>query len=134
MDMSTEMWPFAAGRRSQNVVVRSIALVLALAGGACGVRDRELLVGRYVVRGRPGEAWVLEDDGSCRIERGTTVSRCEWEYREDASGVRLLVTMAEGGTGGSAHRRRYRLTPSRWPGQPVTMPLDRHATLEKAPP
>jgi hypothetical protein len=119
--------------RPQNAGVRPLpALLLALACGACGVREREALVGRYVVRGRPGEAWVLEDDGSCRIERGATVVRCEWEYREDASGVTLLVTLAEGAAG-STHRRRYRLTPSRWPGQPVTIPLDREATLEKAP-
>jgi hypothetical protein len=108
---------------------RCLAVVLALAALGCGVREREALVGRYAVRGRAGEAWVLEDDGTCRVERGPQIEACEWEYTEDASGTKLRVTMAA--PAGSAHRRRYVLTPSKWPGQPVTIPLAPDATMEK---
>lgn len=108
---------------------RAGLLLAALA--ACGVRDRETLFGRYAARGRPGEFWVLDPDGGCRIERGRTVEACEWEYRERALGTTVVVTI--GGAGGR-HTRRYVLTPSRWPGQPVTIPLTRDVTLEKVEP
>lgn len=108
---------------------RRLALLLALSALGCGVRSRDALIGRYAVRGRAGEAWVLEDDGTCRVERGPAVEACEWEYSEDAAGTKLRVTMSD--PAGSAHRRRYILTPSKWPGQPVTIPLARDATLEK---
>ena len=109
--------------------MRRFLLLLAVTTLACGVAGRDMLIGRYAVRGRPGEAWVLEDDGTCRIERGTAVEACEWEYREDASGTKLRVTMS--GPAGPQPRRRYVLTPSKWPGQRVTIPLTRDATLEK---
>ena len=62
------------------------------------------------------------------IERAGTRQACEWEYREGPEGTRLLVTVAPGPGG---IRTRYVLTPSKWPGQPVTIPLTHGLTLEK---
>jgi hypothetical protein len=106
---------------------RLLVAVLAACAAACGVKEREALVGRYTVSGRAGEEWVLADDGTCRIHRAGASQACEWELREDASGTRLRVTLQAGG--GSP--RTYVLAPSRWPGRPVTIPLDASATLVK---
>ena len=100
----------------------------ALATAGCGVRDRQVLIGHYVVRGT-GEAWNLEEDGTCRIERGGEILACEWVYQEDEQGARLVVTVKRAGDAPST--LRYVLTPSKWLGQPVTIPLSASATLEK---
>jgi hypothetical protein len=102
------------------------ALVLVTAG--CGVRDRQVLIGHYVVPGT-GEAWTLEEDGTCRIERGGATLPCEWVYQEDEDGARLVVTVNRAGAAPST--LRYVLTPSKWLGQPLTIPLSASATLEK---
>lgn len=107
-----------------------VALALALATAGCGVRDRQVLVGHYVVA-TTGEAWTLQDDGTCRIERPGATEACEWVYREGEEGTRLVVTVKGAVGSPSTHSRRYVLTPSKWWGQPVTIPLSSTATLEK---
>lgn len=111
-----------------TISILIIASGVALAG--CGVRDRQVLVGHYVATGT-GEAWTLDDDGTCRIERAGATETCEWVYREGEDGTRLVVTLKGAGGGSPTHSRRYVLTPSRWLGQPVTIPLSSSATLEK---
>ena len=100
------------------------------ATAACGVSDRQVLVGHYVAPAT-GESWTLSDDGSCRIERAGATLGCEWVYREGEGGTRLVVTVQEAWGTAETHSRRYVLTPSKWPGQPVTIPLSSSATLEK---
>jgi hypothetical protein len=108
-----------------------LAAGLALAAtAACGVGERQVLVGHYVAPAT-GESWTLEEDGSCRIERAGATLACEWVYREGEGGTRLVVTLQDAGGAPATHARRYVLTPSKWPGQPVTIPLSSSATLEK---
>jgi hypothetical protein len=104
--------------------------LLALATAGCGIRDRQVLVGHYIVAAT-GEAWTLEDDGTCRIERAGDTLACEWVYREGEDGTRLVVTVKGAAGGPPTHSRRYVLAPSKWLGQPVTIPLSSSATLEK---
>jgi hypothetical protein len=111
-------------------MARGWLTLLALVAAGCGVSDRQALVGRYQVPAT-GETWTLEDDGSCRIERGRTVQACEWVYREDEEGTRLIVTVAGAAGGPAPHKRTYVLAPSKSPGRPITIPLSRSATLEK---
>ena len=106
----------------------SALLVAATAG--CGVRDRQVLVGQYVAAAT-GETWTLNEDGSCRIERPGGTEACEWVYRQGDDGTRLVVTVTGPAGTPSTHSRRYVLTPSKWIGQPVTIPLSSAATLEK---
>src|SRR5262245_753240 len=116
----------------EKVYARMCLLVgaMGLAAAGCGVRDRQVLVGHYVAAAT-GEAWTLEDDGTCRIERNGRIQACEWVYRQGEDGTRLVVTLT-GTRGASAtDSRRYVLTPSKWPGQRVTIPLSSSATLEK---
>ena len=96
---------------------------------ACGVSGREDLIGRYVVPST-GEAWTLREDGTCTIERGGARIPCEWEFRQRDGETRLVVS-ATAAAGAPPQGRRYVLTPSKWPGQPVTIPLSSSATLRK---
>jgi hypothetical protein len=106
-----------------------VALAALLAAG-CDVSGRQALVGRYQVPAT-GETWTLADDGSCRIERGGTVQACEWVYRQDEEGTRLIVTVAGAAGGPAPHARTYVLAPSKSPGRPITIPLSSSVTLEK---
>jgi hypothetical protein len=117
-------------RRSIRRVRLVLASVLAAASAACGVSGRDSLIGRYVVPST-GEAWTLRDDGTCTSERAGAVLACEWEYRERKGETRLVVTAAGSEDSARRHRRQYVLTPSKWPGRPVTIPLSASATLEK---
>jgi hypothetical protein len=117
----------AAGYR--RAAIWRLAPALGLACLACGVPGREALVGRYVAAAT-GEKWVLNDDGSCAIERAGTTVACEWEYRERMGETRLVVTITAV-PGSASPGRRYVLTPSKWPGRPVTIPLSPSATLER---
>lgn len=101
-----------------------------LACSACTTPPREAVVGRYVVPAT-GETWTLRDDGSCTIERGGFARPCEWEYRKDDRGTRVVVTVSDAAAGGAPHTHRYVLTPGKWAGQPVTLPLSSEDTLEK---
>lgn len=111
---------------------RGLVALLALAlAAACGVNGREDLVGRYETSGDgPGETWTLATDGTCTIVRrrgGATppeTTRCEWEYvhRGGRASLMLTVLPPEGATR-TRHRARYVLTPSRFPGGSVTIPL-----------
>jgi hypothetical protein len=103
---------------------------VVLAGAACGVRDRQVLVGHYVAAAT-GESWTLEDDGSCRIERAGLTQACEWVYRQGEGGTRLVVTLKGAPGMPDSYSRTYVLTPSQWLGQPITIPLSSSATLEK---
>jgi hypothetical protein len=114
-----------------RVAGRAAIAGLALLAAGCGVRDRQALVGRYVVDGT-GETWTLQDDGRCRIERNGATEACEWVFRQGEDGIRLVVTVGAGG-GPAAHSRRYVLAPGKWPGQPVTIPLSASRTLRKQP-
>jgi hypothetical protein len=94
---------------------------------ACGVRDREDLIGRY--EADPGgrhEVWTLREDGTCSIvrqtPRGEAQTGCEWELGERGGRRVLVVTVAEP-AGASRHRTTYVLTPSRFPGGVVSIPL-----------
>jgi hypothetical protein len=107
-----------------------VVCALAVAWAGCGVNGRESLIGRYVVPST-GEAWTLRDDGTCSIERSGVVLACEWEYRERLGETRLVVTAADAADAAPRHSLRYVLTPSKWPGRPVTIPLSPSATLEK---
>jgi hypothetical protein len=104
--------------------------LLAVATAGCGVHDRQVLVGHYVAPAT-GEIWTLDEDGSCRIERAGETEACEWVYRQGEDGTRLVVTVKAPAGPPSMHSRRYVLTPSKWIGQPVTIPLSPSATLEK---
>jgi hypothetical protein len=109
----------------------AVATLLALAAVmACGVDGRADLVGRYETSGDgPRETWTLAADGTCAIARPTTdgpmeSSRCEWEYVDRQGTTSLVVTMLPPeGAGGTRNRTRYVLTPSRFPGGTVTIPL-----------
>jgi hypothetical protein len=111
-------------------VTRIAVLALAAAVTGCGVPDRQVLVGRYVAA-ETGETWTLNPDGTCRIQRPGASEACEWLYREGEGGTRLVVTVTATAGGTPALSRRYVLVPSKWPGQPVTIPLSSSATLEK---
>lgn len=87
-------------------------------------------MGRYIVAAT-GETWTLRRDGTCTIERGGGTTPCEWEYRQDDHGTRVIVSVSDAAAGGAPHTRRYVLTPSKWPFQPVTLPLSKADTLEK---
>lgn len=106
-----------------------LSATLAAICVACGVGGREDLIGRYVVPAT-GEAWTLRDDGSCTIERGGTAIPCEWEFRRRDGETRLVV-VATVQVGAARNVRRYVLTPGKWPGRPVTIPLSASATLRK---
>ena len=111
-----------------RVVPRVLCLLaLALLATGCGVHDRGELVGRYAL-GAGEASWSLAADGTCLIERAGTREACEWVYREGPEGTRLVVTVPPGKSGIGT---RYVLTPSKWPGQPVTIPLTDELTLEK---
>ncbi len=110
-------------RRAVNVVT------LAL-GVSCGVNGRDDLVGRYETRGDgPRETWTLADDGTCGIVRpgrdaASETTRCEWEYVEREGRATLIVTvLARERDAAARHRTRYVLTPSRFPGAALTIPL-----------
>jgi hypothetical protein len=105
-------------------------IVLALAAG-CGVSERAELVGRYRAEGGGREEhWRLEADGTCEIARETherkvgTVS-CEWHWVERDGSRKLVITIRSGAATADAgvDQTRYVLTPSRFPGGPVTIPL-----------
>ena len=127
------MSPSVAGVHVKLYVQRFglLAVLAATAGAGCGVRDRQVLVGHYVAPAT-GESWTLEEDGSCRIERSGGALACEWVYqRLEGGGTRLVVTVRGAPGLPETHSRKYMLTPSKWPGQPVTIPLSSSATLEK---
>lgn len=108
-----------------------MAALLALGlGAACGIDGREDLVGRYETNGEgPRETWTLAADGTCAIVRPADdgkaeTTRCEWEYVDREGRTSLLVTVLPSeGVAGTRHRTRYVLTPSRFPGGTVTIPL-----------
>jgi hypothetical protein len=108
-----------------------VALLALALGAACGVSGREELVGRYETNGDgPRETWILAADGTCTIVRwrgGATppeTTRCEWEYVDRGGGASLIVTVLPPEAAvGTRHRARYVLTPSRFPGGTVTIPL-----------
>jgi hypothetical protein len=109
----------------------AVGTLLALAAvTACGVDGRADLVGRYETSGDgPRETWTFAADGTCAIVRPTTdgpkESRgCEWEYvdREGRTSLVVMVLPPDGGAG-TRHRARYVLTPSRFPGGTLTIPL-----------
>jgi hypothetical protein len=104
------------------------ALVTLALGAACGVDGREDLVGRYETSGGgPRETWTLAGDGTCAIARPAADGkdeRCEWEYVDREGRASLVVTMLPPDDAlGTRHRTRYVLTPSRFPGGTVTIPL-----------
>jgi hypothetical protein len=108
-----------------------VALLALTLGAACGVSGREDLVGRYETHGDgPRETWMLAADGTCTIVRQTgearppQSTRCEWEYVDREGRASLVVTVLPRDAGaGTRHRARYVLTPSRFPGGTVTIPL-----------
>lgn len=108
-----------------------MAAVVALALGAgCGVNGREDLVGRYETNGDgPRETWTLAADGTCTVVRPerdakSEATRCEWEYVDREGSTKLIVTvLAPEGDDAARHRTRYVLTPGRFPGGRVTIPL-----------
>jgi hypothetical protein len=109
------------------------AAVLVMAA-ACGVTEREDLVGRYETDSRR-ERWTLSADGTCERTRvipdgRTETSRCEWLWADRDGSRKLVVTLqspadspAEG-----AHRTQYVLAPSRVPGGRITIPLGADGT------
>lgn len=111
---------------------RRLRLAAGLVGGlaaACGVTEREDLVGRYETEGRR-ERWTLASDGTCERTRvaadgRTDTSRCEWQWSDRDGTRKLIVTLIppEGAAGAAGHQTRYVLAPSRVPGGPVTIPL-----------
>lgn len=108
-----------------------IAVVTLALCAACGVGGRADLVGRYEAKGDGRrEAWTLAADGTCTIVRRPVeamppeTTRCEWEYVDREGGASLVVTvLPPEGAVGTRHRTRYVLTPSRFPGGTVTIPL-----------
>jgi hypothetical protein len=116
----------------QDALNRSaVATLLALAAvTACGVDGRADLVGCYETSGDgPRETWTLAADGTCAIVRPTIDGpmesrRCEWEYVDRQGRTSLVVTVLPPDAGaGTRNRTRYVLTPSRFPGGTVTIPL-----------
>ena len=112
---------------------RRLRLAAAVAAGAlasaCGVTEREDLIGRYETEGRR-ERWTLAADGTCERTRvgadgQSETARCEWQWSDRDGSRKLIVTLLppEGASAASAHRTRYVLAPSRVPGGPVTIPL-----------
>jgi hypothetical protein len=105
-----------------------VVLTLAL-GAACGVDGREDLVGRYEADDDgPRQTWTLAGDGTCAIVRpgrdaASETTRCEWEYVEREGRTTLLVTVLAMENDAARQRIRYVLTPSRFPGSAVTIPL-----------
>lgn len=108
-----------------------VALLALALGAACGVSGREDLVGRYETNGDgPRETWMLAPDGTCTVARGRggatppETTRCEWEFVDRGGSASLVVTvLPPEGAAGMWHRTRYVLTPSRFPGGTVTIPL-----------
>jgi hypothetical protein len=124
--------PFRRAVSEKDYIRMGVLAVLAVLGATagCGVRDREVLVGQYVAPAT-GETWTLDEDGTCRIERTGATLPCEWVYRKGEDGTRLVVTVKGIPGAPESHSRRYVLTPSKWLGQPVTIPLSSTATLQK---
>lgn len=121
-------FPGTLNRHAARPALAATAACLA----ACGVSDRAELVGRYEARTERGtQAWTLEGDGTCRIERSPATGAnssapCEWTFAEHDGRRVLRVTVtvaAPGHPGESSHRTVYVLTPSRFPGGRVSIPL-----------
>jgi len=107
-----------------------VALLALGVGVACGVSGREDLVGRYEASGDGRQTWTLDADGTCTIVRRPgeatppQTTRCEWEYVDREGRASLVVTVLPPDAGaGTRDRMRYVLTPSRFPGGTVTIPL-----------
>lgn len=116
----------APARRRLRLATAVVAGALA---SACGVTEREDLVGRYETEGRR-ERWTLAADGTCErthvgADGRTESSRCEWQWSDRDGSRKLIVTLLppDGAPGRDGHHTRYVLAPSRSPGGPVTIPL-----------
>lgn len=111
--------------------LRAVVAVASLAA-ACGVSEREQLVGRYEAgAGDRRETWYLAADGTCEIARAGTVRRCEWELVERDGRRTLAVTLLPDTREATRHRTRLVLSPTRWPGGAVTIPLGATGELRK---
>jgi hypothetical protein len=103
--------------------LRALIAAAAIAAG-CHVSSRDDLVGRYVRSDEAApETWTLSADGTCRIARPTSVTRCEWEYVEREGRRTLVVTMLPDANDPVRHRTRLVLTPTQLPGGAVTIPV-----------
>jgi hypothetical protein len=107
-------------------------VAVASLAAACGVSEREQLVGRYEAgAGDRRETWYLAADGTCEIARAGTVRRCEWEFVERDGRRTLAVTLFPDAREATRHRTRLVLSPTRWPGGAVTIPLGATGELRK---
>ena len=109
----------------------TVALLGAFLAG-CGVSGREDVVGRYVTgESATRETWSLAADGSCEIARPAGTTRCEWEMVDRDGRPTIALTLLPDADDAARHRMRLLLTPSRFPGGVVTIPLPAGGELRK---
>jgi hypothetical protein len=123
----------AHARGGRRLTSAAATLVMVLVA-ACGVTEREDLVGRYETDSRR-ERWTLSADGTCertRVAAGgrTETSRCEWLWVDRDGSRKLVVTLppAADSPADGAHRTQYVLAPGRVPGGRITIPLGTDGT------